>query len=227
MGLIKGLKKSGITESTPKSLLLGAGTIYKNLHWDKEKLLWVGDIFGATSGGNSFKLVPNIVNVEIDGAVVDTMGLVQKQGETAELSINLVEVNPGSLKLAMIGEEVKSEAEGFTKLATKSVIEDSDYIGNIAFVGFLADDTPIIIIMENALCTSGLELSGKNKEATVIPATFKPYAAFDVNTSQDKLPVYIYYPTPATDNAGSTEDSGSTGGTTDNTGDSTEEEVEG
>lgn len=202
MGLINGLKKSGITESTPKSLLLGAGTIYKNLHWDETKNIWQGDIFGATSGGNSFKLTPNIVTVEVDGAVVDTKGLTQKQGETAELTINLVEVSPASLRLAMIGEEIESDANGFTKLATKSVIEDSDYIDNIAFVGFLADDTPIIIIMENALCTSGLELSGKNKEATVIPATFKPYAAFDADTSQDRLPVYVYYPTPAADDTG-------------------------
>ena len=71
MGLIKGLKKSGITERTPKSLLLGAGTIYKNLKWDTEKNIWSGEIFGATSGGNTFKLTPEIVKVDIDGAVVD------------------------------------------------------------------------------------------------------------------------------------------------------------
>lgn len=194
MALFKGLKKSGITEKTPKSLMIGAGTIYKNLRWDTEKKTWNGVIFGATSGGNSFKLTPNIVTIEVDGATVDTRGLTHKQGETAELTINLVEVSIGSLKLAMIGEEVESEAEGFTKLATKSAIEDSDYADNIAFVGFLVDNTPIIIIMENALCTSGLELSGKNKEATVIPATFKPYADFGEDTSQDTLPVYIYYP---------------------------------
>lgn len=196
MGLINGLKKSGITESTPKSLLLGAGTIYKNLTWDAVSSLWKGTIFGATSGGNKFSLVPNIVNIEIDGAVVDTKGLVQKQGETCSLEINLVEVTPASLKMAMIGEELESEATGFTKLGTKSVIEDTDYIDNIAYVGFTSEDKPIIIILENALCTSGLELSGKNKENSVIPVTFQPYAAFDVNTSQDRLPVYIYYPTP-------------------------------
>jgi len=195
MALINGLKKSGITSRTPKSLLLGAGTIYKNLTWNTESNVWSGTIFGATSGGNKFTLKPNIVTVEIDGAVVDTKGLTQKQGETASLEINLVEITPDSLRMAMIGEEVSSEATGFTKLATKSIIEDEDYIDNIAFVGFLADDTPIIIIMENALCTSGLELSGKNKENSVIPVTFQPYAAFDENTSQDKLPVYIYYPT--------------------------------
>ncbi|GFI47802.1 hypothetical protein IMSAGC019_03128 [Lachnospiraceae bacterium] len=206
MGLIKGLKKSGITKNTPRSLMLGAGTIYKNLHWDSEKDAWQGEIFGATSGGNSFKLTPNIVTIEVDGATVDTKGLTHKQGEMAELTINLVEINTGSLKLAMIGREVESEAEGFTKLATKSVIEDGDYIDNVAFVGFLVDDTPIIIIMENALCTSGLELSGKNKETTVIPATFKPYADFGEDASQDTLPVFIYYPDDSgSANAGGTE----------------------
>lgn len=187
------LRKSGITENTPKSLLLGAGTIYKNLRWDTTNNAWEGSVLGATSGGNTFKYAPNIVTVDVDGAVVDTKGLTQKQGETAELNINLVEVSVGSLKLAMIGQELTSEANGFIKIGSKSVIEATDYIDNIAFVGFLADDTPIIIIMENALCTSGLELSGKNKEATVIPCTFKPYADNEGEIF-DKLPVFIYYP---------------------------------
>lgn len=194
MGFFKGLKKSGITEKTPKSLMLGAGTIYKNLAWDTTQKAWNGTVFGATSGGNKFTLTPKIITIDVDGATVETKGLTQKQGETAQLDINLVEISPESLKLAMIGEEVASEAVGFTKLATKSVIEDEDYIDNIAFVGFRADDTPIIIIMENALCTSGLELSGANKEATVIPVTFKPYADNEGDIF-DRLPVYIYYPT--------------------------------
>ena len=195
MSLINGLKKSGITSATPKNLLLGAGTIYKNLKWNTTTNIWEGTVLGATSGGNKFSLKPNIIVIDVDGAVVDTKGLTQKQGETASLEINLVEMSVGALKMAMIGEEVTSEATGFTKLATKAVIEDEDYIDNLAFVGFLADDTPIVIIMENALCTSGLELSGKNKEATVIPVTFQPYADNSDDTSQDTLPVFIYYPT--------------------------------
>ena len=194
MGLIKGLKKSGITSATPKNLLLGAGTIYKNLKWNATSSIWEGTVLGATSGGNKFSLKPNIIVIDVDGAVVDTKGLTQKQGETASLEINLVEMSVDALQMAMIGEETTSEATGFTKLKTKAVIEETDYIDNIAFVGFLADDTPIIIIMENALCTSGLELSGKNKEATVIPVTFQPYADNSDDTSQDTLPVFIYYP---------------------------------
>lgn len=195
MGLIKGLKKSGITSATPKNLLLGAGTIYKNLKWNTTSSIWEGTVLGATSGGNKFSLKPNIIVIDVDGAVVDTKGLTQKQGETASLEINLVEMSVGALQMAMIGEKTTSEATGFTKLKTKAIIEETDYIDNIAFVGFLADDTPIIIIMENALCTSGLELSGKNKEATVIPVTFQPYADNSDDTSQDTLPVFIYYPT--------------------------------
>lgn len=194
MGLIKGLKKSGITSATPKNLLLGAGTIYKNLKWNATSSIWEGTVLGATSGGNKFSLKPNIIVIDVDGAVVDTKGLTQKQGETASLEINLVEMSVGALQMAMIGEETTSEATGFTKLKTKAVIEETDYIDNIAFVGFLANDTPIVIVMENALCTSGLELSGKNKEATVIPVTFQPYADNSDDTSQDTLPVFIYYP---------------------------------
>ena len=163
--------------------------------------MWEGTIFGATSGGSKLNITPSIVDVEIDGAVVKTKGLVQKQGETGTLEINLVEVTPASLKMAIIGEEAESEATGFGKVVTKAVIEDSDYLDNIAFVGFLANNTPIIIIMDNALCTSGLELSGKNKENTVIPVTFECYADFDVNTSQDVLPIAIYYPTSSNANA--------------------------
>lgn len=203
MALIKGLKKSGITAKTPKSLLLGAGTIYKNLAWSADTNAWSGTVFGATSGGNKFKFEPNIITIDVDGATVDTKGLTQKQGDTCQLDINLVEITPDSLKLTMIGEEVTSEATGFTKIRSKSVLSDEDYIDNIAFVGFTSTDDPIVIIMENALCTSGLELSGKNKENTVIPVTFKPYADFGKDASQDTLPVYIYYPNAKTANAGS------------------------
>ena len=203
MSLINGLKKSGITAQTPKSLLLGAGTIYKNLAWNSTTNIWEGSVFGATSGGNKFKFEPNIITIEVDGATVDTKGLTQKQGDTCQLDINLVEITPARLKRAMIGEEVSSEATGFTKIKSKSVLSDEDYIDNIAFVGFTSEDKPIIIIMENALCTSGLELSGKNKENTVIPLTFKPYADFGEDASQDTLPVNIYYPTAENTNSNS------------------------
>ena len=42
--------KHTVTSTTPENILLGAGTIHKNLKWETNK--WTGEIIGATSGGN-------------------------------------------------------------------------------------------------------------------------------------------------------------------------------
>lgn len=187
------LKKSGITKDTPKNLLLGAGTIYKNLTFKTTENKWQGEIIGATSGGSKLSIVPEIVNIDIDGASVKVKGLTQKLGESAKIEVNLVEVTPDSLKMAIIGKTQTSDVAGYDLIATKPLIEDTDYCDNIAFVGYKSDATPIIIIMENALCTSGLEVEGKNKENAVIKVTFECYA--DFNDDHDVLPIKIYTPT--------------------------------
>ena len=57
----------------------------------------------------------------------------------------------------------------------------------------MTDGTEIIVIMENALCTSGLELEAKNKETSVVKTTFKATADFKSGV-YDTLPIYIFYP---------------------------------
>ena len=52
----------------------------------------------------------------------------------------------------------------------------------------------IYAILENALCTSGLEHEGKNKDGSVGKYTFESYAEFDENVDKDILPWTIYYP---------------------------------
>ena len=46
--------KHGVSTTTPENILLGAGTIHKNLTWEGNA--WKGDISGATSGGNSVEI---------------------------------------------------------------------------------------------------------------------------------------------------------------------------
>lgn len=195
---IFGLKKSGITAQTPKNLMLGAGTYYKNLKWDTTTKAWSGIVLGATSGGGKCTITSELVDVEIDGASVKVKGMTQKVGETASIEANMVEITPGILKMAIIGKDGESEAVGFDLIQTKPLIEDADYLENIAFVGFLATNKPVIIILENALCTSGLELSGKNKENVALTVTFECFANFDEASDHDVLPVRIYYPSAPT-----------------------------
>lgn len=152
-------------------------------------------VLGATNGGNKLSIIPEITPIEVDGATVEIKGLNQKTGETGTLEVNLAQHTVESLKRAIVGQEVSDGLiKGFTQIETKSLIELSDYLDNIAFVGTMTDGTNIIVIMENAICSSGLELDNKNKETSVVATTFKSTADFKSGV-YDKLPIYIFYPT--------------------------------
>lgn len=185
--------KHGVSETTPQNILLGAGTIHKNLTWDTSAKAWKGDIIGATSGGNSVEIKGEIKDIELDGALVKVKGLAVMQGGTATMEVNFAELSADVMKMGMIGEVGESDAEGYTMIQTKANINDGDYVDNFAFVGKTANDAKdIIVILESALCTSGLKIEGKNKENAVIKLTMEAYAENAGNL--DRVPAKIYYP---------------------------------
>ena len=185
--------KHGVSATTPENILLGAGTIHKNLEWDAQANAWKGDIIGATSGGNSVEIKGEIVDIELDGALVKVKGLAVMQGGTGTMEVNFAEISTDILKMGMIGAEGESEASGYTMIQTKANIDEGDYVENFAFVGKTANDKKdIIVIFENALCTSGLKIEGKAKENSVIKLTMEAYAENAGNL--DRVPVKIYYP---------------------------------
>ena len=151
------------------------------------------NVLGATNGGNKLSIVPEITPIEVDGAVVEIKGLNQKTGETGTLEVNLAQHTIESIKRAIVGKEVDSLIKGYTQIQTKSLIELSDYLDNIAYVGTMTDGTEIIAIMENVICSSGFVLEGKNKETSVVATTFKSTADFKSGV-YDTLPIYIFYP---------------------------------
>lgn len=183
-------KVSGVTENTPKNILLGAGTLYKNLEYTTDGG-WAGTIFGATSGGTKLSIVPEFLNIEVDGVLVKAKGLVHKIGETATIETNMVELTQDWIKATVVGQEGTSVDERFNVIESKENVEEGDYIENFGYVGFMTDGTPIIVIFDYALCTSGLEAEGKNKENAVFPATFECYADLSEGMT-NKLPYHIY-----------------------------------
>lgn len=190
----KEFKVSGVTENTPKNIMLSAGTLYKDFVFSTDA--WSGTIIGATSGGSKLSIVPKIFDIEVDGVKVKAKGLTQKIGETATIETNMVELTKDWIKATVIGAEGTSVDDRFNVIESKPHIEDSDYIQNFAFVGFMTDGTPIIAIFDYALCTSGLEVEGKNKENSVFPATFECYADLTEGAT-DTLPYHIYTAVPA------------------------------
>lgn len=189
------LKSSGITAKTPENIMLGAGTIHKGLTFTDGKWNFEESLIGATSGGSKVSIVPEYMDIEVDGALVAVKGLKHKVGETATMEVNFVEMTPDILKMCVVGDVAVSEDyEGYSEITSRGRITEGDYIENLAYVGKKTNGTPIIIIFEQAICTSGFEVEGKNKEAGVFTGTFECVA--DISPEADTLPWRILYPTP-------------------------------
>ena len=179
--------KHGVSATTPENILLGAGTIHRDLIVGEDgKITNYGTIIGATSGGNSVEIKGEVIHVEVDGALVKVKGLAVMQGGTATMECNFAEVSEDVLKMGMIG-EVKNGI-----ITPKANIEEGDYVPGFAFVGKTANDKKeIVIAFENALCTSGIKIEGKAKENSVIALTMEAYAENSGNL--DTIPVKIIY----------------------------------
>ena len=149
-------------------------------------------IIGATSGGSKLSIIPEVTTIEADGALVRVKGLDVKTGETAEMEINLLEITKDIIKASIFGKNGTSADSNFDLIESKADIEAGDYFTNIAFVGKTLDGRNIIAILDNALCTSGFEASGANKEGAVGTYTFASSA--ELTSDLDTLPYHIYYP---------------------------------
>lgn len=183
--------KNGVTANTPKNILFGAGTIHKGLKYSST---WnfAESLVGATSGGSKLSIIPEVTAVEIDGALVKAKGLNVKTGETASMEVNFIELTEDIIKAATFGELGTSEDATYDVIVSKAAIEEGDYWENIAFVGKTLEGKNIIAILDNALCTSGFEQEGKNKEGTIGKYTFECNA--ELASDLDTLPWHIYYP---------------------------------
>lgn len=186
------LKTHGITADTPKNLLFSAGTFYKNLEYKTDA--WAGDILGATSGGGKLSITPEYVDAELDGATVAVKGAKFKVGETASIEANFTEIMEGRVVEALhLQEDTTKTVTGYKVFKSKAILDDKDFLKNIAFVGTLTDGRQVIVILPNALCTSAFELEGKNKTQATYTCTFECHA----DITQDDLyhlPYEIYFP---------------------------------
>lgn len=192
--------KTGATSDTPNQIMFGAGTIHKNLTYTEGTGQTAGSwnfassILGATSGGSKFAIIPEITKVDIDGVHVDSKGLDVKTGETATMDINFAEITKEIIKASALATSGTSADDNFDLIEAKADIEEGDYFENIAFVGKTLDNRDIICIMDNALCTSGLTLEGKDKTGAVGAYTFK--CTQELDEDLEILPWHIYYPKP-------------------------------
>lgn len=192
---------SGITANTGKYLQLDAGCFLKNydVTTDTFETAKATKLIGATSGGGSFAAVPTIRRVEVDGVKGATKGFESIDEWQVTMTANMKEINVDVLKMALANgasTDAKSpstaSANNYDKITAGAYIEDTDYIGNITWIGKLSgSDNPIIIVLKNALCTNGLTLTTADKAEGVVALTLTGhYSVSDLDTP----PFEIYLP---------------------------------
>lgn len=188
---------NGVSSTTVQNIVFGAGTIHKGLKYTGSDGTgsWNFDesCVGATKGGSTLSIVPEFYSVEPDGSTVAIKDFKRKVGEKATLEVNFLELTKDLIKSAVVGKDgTSADTTGYDLIESKDTIAEGDYWENIAFVGETLDGKNIIVILDNALCTSGLSMEGKNKEEGVGKYTFECHA--DATQSLTTLPYHIYYP---------------------------------
>lgn len=150
-------------------------------------------LIGATSGGTTCNITPEITDIEVDGKLVKVKRLEVKTGETATIETNLIELTPDIIKALIIGTEQDSaDFEGYKEIVSRAQLNDGDYLENFGYMGKRIDGRPIIIIFPNARVSGGFSINGQNKTAGVVTATFECVA--DLSSECDRLPYRIIYP---------------------------------
>lgn len=186
--------KSGVTAGTPKQVIFGAGVYASGLPWDSvptEEEVTTG-LIGATNGGGKITITPELVDLELDGALVKVRGLTQKAGETAVMETNMAEVSVDYLTKAVIGKASETNDKKFDVIDSKAKLEDTDYYTGFGYIGQMLDGRALMVIFKNALVTEGIEIEAKNKEQVTIPAKVECFSDTSEGGDLEKLPYRIY-----------------------------------
>ena len=152
--------KTGLTQRTLDSLQLNAGVLLSK--YAKGTPIAEEDIIGATRGGGSTNILPELHQAAVDGAPTYTKGLERHDGWNASVSFTMVEFTAPTIVRAL-GAGASSNNVGLdTKITAVRKILETDY-SDIYWVGDLSDGRNCVIYLKNAMNTSGLAITVSDK----------------------------------------------------------------
>lgn len=203
--------RTGLTEDSFKHLLIGPGAIMADFDLETfdpdDESTW-GIPLGATKGGNTFTYDQEYHVAEPDGTLGAIKGMEWLIAANGRIETQLMELSQANLSRIMSNFDMKTYNERYNIFEHNGEIAPSIY-STIALVAeLIGSRDPIIIILENARATTGLEANlDTGKEDVVLPVTFE--ARYD-GASPTKVPVKILYPklsggfleSPTVDNPG-------------------------
>ena len=191
--------KFGATSKTPDRLLLDAGVIYKN--YDLEEIDNGGgtdaEKLGATRGGASWSLGREFENIDYDGALGPTKGMVRRSNIEPTIDADLLEFTKERLKEIIAGSTTDDIGTNGTEVIKGGEIDDGSYIDNITYVGTISgQDDPVIVQIENVLVDGDWDIDTDDEDEAVLPLTFAAHFDLDETDEDGNLiePWAIYMP---------------------------------
>lgn len=197
------LATKGYTENTAKNYLIDSATVFRNVTYTTVGG-FTGTLIGATKGGASAKIEQNYRHPEVDGTSHvqgKVRGNVILESATASITINLKEITAealrGGLNATMVNALPAEAPAGYRKITTKRFVEAADHLTNLAIVGTISGSTsPVIIIIDNPLCTSGVEIATEDNGETVIELVYEAHATA-AQVIANEFPWRILFPAVA------------------------------
>ncbi len=193
------VKQVSFNENTSKNYIINAATIYTNLT-HSAGTGFEGEPHGATSGGVSLSVEIEYRDVEIDGAgYTPVKGNKILQRAEATATGNVKEIIAETIRRSLNGtitEATEGEAPtGYKVVTPKAKLDDTDYLTNVAIVGTLSGtDEPVVAVLDNAICTSGLTMETADDDEAVIEQVYQATADHG-QLAKREIPFRMFFPT--------------------------------
>lgn len=186
---------NGFTVNTAKNLQLDAGILAKNVE-DLENFngtLLDTQKLGATSGGGSLTIIPEIRNLfeDLDGSRGSYVGGNVIDTYEIKLTVTLKEMTEENFKLALSASD-STQGLTNTKIKPRLEMQDTDYLKNVCWFGRInGSQDPVIIEIQNVINTNGFNLTFADKDKGSLELELT--ANFDLANAED-VPVNIWLP---------------------------------
>lgn len=147
-------------------------------------------ILGATRGGGTFVVEPEIRTPDVDGARYRFVGGSFVDSVDVRLTTTLLEVTPENFKRVLATGD-STTSGNVTTVTMHTQVTAEDYIPNFVWVGDLADGKLVAIELANALNETGMNLTYTDKGEGTMPVEFHAYQS-NVN-DYDQAPFKVYF----------------------------------
>lgn len=188
---------TGLTTKTKKHLLLGAGAFFKNFLVGTdtyESAVAGGKLIGATQGGGEFQAVATYRQIPVDGAIGDVKDLEDIQRWDVSMTANVLEITKETVQLALGAATIGTTlgTSGYKKITGNNGLVAADF-NNVTWCGCLLGETkPMLIQIDNALCTNGLNLTFTDGEEGKIALEFHGFYDAVATGAEPAAPFAIY-----------------------------------